>query len=47
MIVTYLTPKLFVSDGITVMAQSLLQEGQQNGDNDTRLQCFSKTDEEN
>ena len=28
------------------MAQGLLQESQQNGDNDARLQCLTETDEE-
>ena len=28
------------------MAKSLLQEGQQNGDNDASLECLTETDEE-
>lgn len=43
---TYLTPESLVCDGITVMAQSLLQEGQQNRDNNAGLQCLTETDEE-
>ena len=34
---TYLTLELFVSGEITVMAEGLLQESQQHGDNDACL----------
>lgn len=37
MATTYLTPEPLVGNGITVMAKSLLQESQQNGDNDGSL----------
>ena len=43
---TYLAPELLVSSGITVMAKSLLQKSQQNGDNDASLQCLAEADEE-
>ena len=43
---TYLTLELFVSGEITVMAEGLLQEGQQDGDNDARLQRLTEQDEE-
>ena len=43
---TYLAPELLVSGEVTVMAKSLLQECQKNGDNDTRFQCLTEQDEE-
>ena len=35
-----------MNSGITVMAKSLLQESQENGDNDASLECLTETDEE-
>ena len=43
---TDLTPELFVSRGITIMAKGLFQESQENGDNDASFQCLTETDEE-
>lgn len=43
---TYLTPELPVCSGIAVMAKSLLQESEQNGDNDASLQSLAETNEE-
>lgn len=43
---TYLASKLFVGRAVIVMAKSLLQESQQDGDNDARLQCLTEQDEE-
>lgn len=34
---THLAPEPLVGQGITVMAKSLFEESQQNGDNDTGL----------
>lgn len=43
---TYLAPKLLISRAVTLVAKSLLQESQQDGDNDARLQCLTEQDEE-
>lgn len=43
---THLAPELFVSRGITIMAKSLFQESQENGDNNASLQCLTEADEE-
>ena len=46
MVKTDLAPQLLVSGEVTIMAKSLFQKSQQDGDNDTRLQCLTKTDKE-
>lgn len=41
----HLPNKLFISSGVTVGSQRLLQKSQQNRDNDARLESLPKTDE--
>ena len=43
---TYLTDKLLVGFSISLRADRLLQEGQEDRDNDTGLEALSETDEE-
>ena len=43
---TYLTDKLLVGLPVTLWTDGLLQEGQQNRDNNTRLETFTKANEE-